>query len=300
MSAARSHTCPLCGGEAHPAFRVADRNRGVSAVGSFEYECCVACGSCFLETVPADLGRYYPPDYHQRPTGELLDRLSQEETPKLELVRGVVGAGRLLEIGPGMGLFARAAVLAGYDVETIEMDPDCCAYIESVIGARAICSDRPEAALAECGDFDVIAMWHVIEHLITPWAVLEAAAAHLAPGGAIAIATPNPQAFQFRLLRGRWAHVDAPRHTFLIAEPELRRKAAELGLEHVMSTTADAAGRHWNRFGWEYAVRRRPARRPSTYTTQSAARVLAALLRPLEGRPMAGTAYTAIFRRPPD
>ncbi len=290
-------TCPLCGAPSRRAFLVDDRNRGIAAAAPFEYERCSACRSYFLTNVPADLARHYPPDYHGRPTGAELERLAQAERPKLDLVRGVAGTGSMLEIGPGIGLFARAAVLAGFHVTAVEMDPGCCAHLEAVVGARAIQSDQPEAALAGLGSFDAIVMWHVIEHLPRPWAVLEAAAEHLAPGGALVVATPNPEALQFRLLGGRWAHVDAPRHLYLISESELRRKAAELGLVHVTSTTRDAAGRHWNRFGWEYAVRRYPARHPSTYWTQSAARVLAAAMTPMETRGMAGTAYTTIFTR---
>jgi SAM-dependent methyltransferase len=290
--------CPLCGGSAQAAFRVSDRNRGIVSAAPFEYDRCTVCGSYFLVDPPADLARFYPPDYHQPPDGELLERQAREEQPKLDLVQAVSAGGELLEIGPGMGMFARAAVLAGYGVTTVEMDPDCCAYLETVVGARAICSDDPAAGIAGLGFFDAIAMWHVIEHLARPWAVLEAAAGKLAPGGVLAVATPNPDAFQFRVLGARWAHVDAPRHLQLISEPALRRKAGELGLVHVRSTTTDPAGRHWNRFGWDYAVRRHPARHPSTYATQSVARALTAAARPFEGRGLAGAAYTAVFARP--
>ena len=74
-------------------------------------------------------------------------------------------------------------------------------------------------------------MWHVIEHLRRPWEVIERAAANLQDGGVLAIATPNPRALQFKLLRRRWAHLDAPRHLFLIpsrrARASLRRARAE-------------------------------------------------------------------------
>ena len=59
-------------------------------------------------------------------------------------------------------------------------------------------------------------MFQIIEHLIDPWDTLQAAAESLLPGGVLVVATPNPGAFQFRFLRGRWTHVDAPRHTALI------------------------------------------------------------------------------------
>jgi SAM-dependent methyltransferase len=220
------------------------------------------------------------------------------ERPKLDLLLRCVRSGRLLEIGPGAGVFARAAVRAGFDVSTIEMDPRCCEYIETVVGARAVCSDRPEEALRSLSSFDAIAMWHVIEHLEHPWAVLEQAAAKLAPGGALIVATPNPQSLQFRLLGRYWAHVDAPRHLFLIPAPALAAKAAELGLRHVFTTTSDRAGRRWDRFGWEYALRRHPASHPSTLAKRLLSGAMTAVLRPLETRDLAGATYTSLFVRP--
>jgi hypothetical protein len=129
--------------------------------------------------------------------------------------------------------------------------------------------------------------------------VFEAAAAHLAPGGAIIVGTPNPDSLQFRMLGARWAHVDAPRHLFLIPEAALRRKAAELGLQHVMSTTSDPSGRHWNRFGWEYALRRHPARNPSTILTRALSLVLSTAVAPIETRGLSGATYTSLFVRRP-
>ncbi len=292
-----SPRCPLCGGHAVRAFAVADRNRGVSS-DLFDYHRCTTCRTYFLAPVPGDLGRFYPPDYHEHPSRAELDSLVRVEEPKLALLRLAVTGGSLLEIGSGTGLFARAAVLGGFDVTAIEMDVDCCDYIRDVVGARAICSDRPEDALHDLPEYDAIAMWHVIEHLEDPWAVFEQAARRLAPGGAMILATPNPEALQFRLLGRYWAHVDAPRHLFLIPPDALEAKAATLGLRHVMSTTSDPAGRHWNRFGWEYALRRHPAKRPTTVTKRLLSLALTLAMRPLETRGLAGAAYTSLFVRP--
>jgi 2-polyprenyl-3-methyl-5-hydroxy-6-metoxy-1,4-benzoquinol methylase len=289
-------SCPLCGAQASLAFLATDRNRGIEAP-ELRYHRCEACRSLFLDPVPEDLQRFYPADYHAHPERDELDRYARAEAPKLELLGRAVRAGRLLEIGPGTGLFCRAAVLRGFDTTAIEMDEDCCRYIEAVVGARAIHSNLPEQALAALGGFEAIAMWQVIEHLPDPWAVFEAAAAHLEPGGAIIVGTPNPNALQFRLLGARWAHLDAPRHLFLISEPALRAKAAELGLRHVLSTASDPAGRHWNGFGWEYAIRRHPAKNPSTVLTRGLSLLLTQMVRPIENRGLAGATYTSLFIR---
>jgi 2-polyprenyl-3-methyl-5-hydroxy-6-metoxy-1,4-benzoquinol methylase len=286
--------CPLCAGPAYHAFCSTDRNRGIPA-GRFDYQRCANCGSYFLRPVPGDLARHYPMDYHAHPDRVELDRYASAEEPKLDLLRRAVESGRLLEIGPGTGLFSRAAVLAGFEVTVIEMDKSCCEYIDTVVGARAIQSDRPELALSALGSFHAVAMWQVIEHLPDPWAVFEAAVAHLEPGGAIIVGTPNPDSMQFRLLGRYWAHLDAPRHLFLIPASALQSKATELGLRHVMTTTSDPAGRHWNRFGWEYALRRHPARNPSTSLTRALSLLLTTAVRPFETRGLAGATYTSVF-----
>ena len=296
MTAERDGRCPFCGGDAAPAFSTTDRNRGISAV-RFEYRRCRSCGSHFLANVPDDLGRYYPEDYYGFPSRAEIDAAVSAELPKLRQL-GIEPGGQLIEIGPGTGQFSRAARNAGFDVTAIEMDARCCEYLERVVGVRAICSSLPEQALTQLEPARAIALWHVLEHLPNPAAVLEAAAARLQPGGVLAIATPNPQSLQFRLLRSRWAHVDAPRHLFLIPYEALATRLGSLGLEPVGVTTADPAGRHWNWFGWEYALRGVPARRRSTLVTHVAARALTVLLAPLERRDLAGTAYTAVFTKP--
>jgi 2-polyprenyl-3-methyl-5-hydroxy-6-metoxy-1,4-benzoquinol methylase len=284
--------CRFCGGETVPAFAVEDRNRGVTAA-RFDYRRCRSCGTYVLAKVPADLGRYYPPAYYSLPTPSELDAADAAEAPKLELL-GIAPAGRLVEIGSGPGQFALAARKAGFDVSAIEMDARCCEYLQGA-GVRAVCSDRPEVALAALEPARAIVLWHVLEHLADPVAVLTAAAARLERGGVLAIATPNPQALQFRLLRSRWAHVDAPRHLFLVSFEALRAQAKMQGLVLKQVTTSDPAGIHWNFFGWEHALRLRPARRASTRFTQRGARLLARAVGPVERRAMNGAAYTAVF-----
>lgn len=288
-------TCPLCGGSAEPAFSVGDRNRELSTV-VFHHLRCLACGTYFLADVPEDLGGYYPEDYYGLPTLAELDHVARGERPRLEtLARFAPPPARLVDIGAAFGVFARAAKLAGYDVTAIEMDRRCCAYLESTVGVRAINSAEPETALLEVGETDAVVLWHVLEHLPRPWELLASAAAVLPPGGVLALATPNPEALQFRLLGPGWAHVDAPRHLFLIPFRALAARMRELGFEVAHVTTSDPAGRHWNAFGWEYALRRRPARHRSTLLTRWLSRAFALVMAPLERRGMNGTAYTAVF-----
>ncbi len=286
--------CPLCAGATDEAFSVGDRNRGITA-RLFTYRRCQSCLTFFLVDVPRDLGFYYPEDYYGLPTPAQLDRAARGEKLKLAFMRPWVTDGPLVEVGSAHGLFARVAQQAGFDVTAIEMDARCCDYLEHVVGVRAIQSDAPERALEEVGQSRAIVLWHSLEHLPHPWEVVEQAAKRLDPGGVLVVAMPNPDSVQFRLLGARWAHVDAPRHLFLIPLSALTARASQVGLDCARATTSDPAGRFWNWFGWEYALRRHPAHHPSTLVTRMCARLLAIGLSPFERRGMNGTTYTAVF-----
>jgi SAM-dependent methyltransferase len=287
--------CALCRRPTIHVFTAWDRNRGVDAE-RFSYRRCDTCGTVQLTDAPGDIGRYYPADYHGVPSNQELRERSASERFKVDLLTAHVRPGRLVEIGPSFGAFAYAAKEAGFDVTGIEMDQRCCDYLAETVGVRAISSAAPEEVLPTIPPSRVIAMWHVIEHLQQPFAVLERAAENLEPGGVLAIAAPNPASLQFRLLGARWAHLDAPRHRFLITVEALLDRARACGLEPIEVLTDDPFGRHCNRFGWEYALRRRPSAGVSGPNVRRASQVLAKALAPLEHRGLNGAAYTVLFR----
>ena len=187
-------------------------------------------------------------------------------------------------------------------MSAIEMDEHYCRELER-LGVQAICSDAPASALEALAPPDAIAMWHSIEHLPGVSEVLESAARRPVPGGVLAFSTPSPDALQFRVLRGTWAHLDAPRHLQLLPAPAVRRRLEALGMEHLLTLTDDPIGLACNRLGWSDAARLDPARyRAHALTnavTSSAGVTLTRLVRPLERRGLAGSTYTSLYRRAP-
>jgi 2-polyprenyl-3-methyl-5-hydroxy-6-metoxy-1,4-benzoquinol methylase len=280
------------------ALTASDLNRGISDE-RFQYRRCYSCATYFLTPVPAELSRYYPSDYFTPLSAQTIDRLAQVERYRVEMLLEHISPGALVEIGPGEGLFARAAHNAGFKVTGIEMDASACERLRTIVEIDAINSDVPEEVLPTLPPSRAIAMWHVAEHLQRPWEVIEGAAANLEPGGVLVIAMPNPRALQFRLLRQRFAHLDAPRHLFLIPAKTLARRCQELGLQQVSTTTADPSGRHWNQFGWEYALRRSPRDRHATIASRVLSLLITLVLRPIETHAENGCTYTSVFLKGP-
>ena len=289
--------CPNCGQACSVGFRTKDRNRRTTDE-LFDYYHCRACGLWFLHPVPSDLGRYYPKDYYTIPASvqELAAALSGVRY-KLEILKPFVRSGRLLEIGPACGDFALQAKQAGFEVDAIEMDPRCCEFLVKQVGVRAVCTADTLGALREAGPYDVIAMWHVIEHLTDVWRILTAIADRLKPGGVALLAAPNPEAFQFRILRGRWPHVDAPRHVLLIPLPLLIKQARRCGLQPAWMSTDDEGARGWNQFGWEQALSNLATSQKAKQRLRGLGRWIARRAERWDRREGRGSAYTVIFRK---
>jgi SAM-dependent methyltransferase len=299
--AQRRAPCPFCGGRGRHALLARDRNREITQE-RFDYARCEDCGTVFIAEVPPDLDRYYEGDYyHFDAAGEPLWRTNEHRIRSAEyrvgLLAGRIPPGHLIEIGSGTGAFAAHAKRAGFDVTAIEMDPRCCAYLSEREGIPAICTDRPLEALASLPPASAIAMWHVLEHLPDPAELLEEIARKLEPGGLLAIGVPNASSLQFRLLRSRWAHLDAPRHLSLIPPRTLIGRCEELGLQAVEVLTTDPEGLEFNAFGWINAIRRRPASGAAPRATVLAASLLSRAASPLERSGLRGSTVTLIMRK---
>jgi 2-polyprenyl-3-methyl-5-hydroxy-6-metoxy-1,4-benzoquinol methylase len=291
--------CRICGAATVPAFSTYDRNRRLSDE-RFDYVRCVRCHTLALTNVPEDLGAFYPPDYYEVPRtrSDLLAVAARAERAKLALIEPLASGGRVVEIGPAIGGFLAVAQEAGYRVEAVEMDEDCCRFLESELGITTTRSDSPADALDAAGSFDVIALWQVIEHLPDPSRVVAAAARALAPGGILVLAAPNPDAFQFRVLRSRWTHIDAPRHLFLLPLATLARLGGEHGLEVVLETTSDFSARGWNAFGWRESLAGLVRGGRAAEALRLVGSAITLLLGPLERSARRGSTYTLVLRRP--
>jgi SAM-dependent methyltransferase len=261
---------------------------------------CGRCGTLALSNVPPDLAAFYPADYYRVPAGraELMATGRRAEQAKLALVAPFAPEGRLVEIGPAVGAFLAVSQDAGYAVQAVEMDAACCEFLERELGIPAIRCDDPATAIAGAGEFDVIALWQVIEHLADPRSTIAAAAAALAPGGVLALSAPNPEALQMRVLGARWTHVDAPRHLFLIPLATVAGWGAEHGLEVVLATASDASARGWNAFGWRESLAGLTSRRRLARGARIVGALITRLLAPIERRGLRGATYTVLLRRP--
>lgn len=169
-----------------------------------------------MDPIPSDVAPFYRDGYQQNPSSlSELQQIAAGESYRMTPILKYKNVGKLLEIGPWMGIFACNAKDAGFDVKGMEIDQNCVDFLNTTVGINALQSDDPVATLQKLDErFDVIALWHSLEHLRTPWLVIQQAALCLAVGGILAIAMPNIDSYQYSLLKTAWKHLDSPRHLF--------------------------------------------------------------------------------------
>lgn len=138
-------------------------------------------------------------------------------------VRKLKPTGRVLDYGCGNGAFASFMAQQGY--ESVGLEPFSLGKTFQSDRLKLIRAPLKQAE-AELGQFDVITMWHVLEHLSDPVDVLETLAKHLKPDGLLVVSVPNLQSWQGEVFRGGWFHLDPPRH-LLHFEPETLRATLE-------------------------------------------------------------------------
>lgn len=289
--------CPICKKEASLYFRVKDYNRRITSE-TFDYYRCSSCRYIFLAPIPTNLSKYYPSDYYPIPSSiNELEKTAECDRYKVDIVKQFASGRRILEIGPAYGSFLYLTKQAGFVAEAIEMDANCCKFIRETIGAKVIQSNDPSEALKGAAKYNVIALWHVIEHLPDPWKTLESISTALHPGGILVIAAPNPESLQFRILGRYWPHVDAPRHLHLIPLSLLTKQMLSLGLKPLWSTTRDKGTLGWNAFGWINFFSNMTNLRYIKTGLNISGKITSMLLSPLERKDGLGSAYTVAFQK---
>ena len=89
--------------------------------------------------------------------------------------------------------------------------------------------------------FDIIIIWHVLEHITDLGSLLKELPAHLNPGGLLVISVPNFSSWQSRFFRQHWFHLDIPRHVTHFEKEWLQKKLTSLGMDIVSQNTFTAS-----------------------------------------------------------
>jgi SAM-dependent methyltransferase len=106
-------------------------------------------------------------------------------------VAAMSNEGRALDVGTGFGDFIRHLRDTGHwEVEGTEISRKAAIHAEETHGLTVHQGQVEDSGLAEAS-YDLVTLWHVLEHVPDPGATLDFVTQLLKPGGTLAVAVPN-------------------------------------------------------------------------------------------------------------
>jgi 2-polyprenyl-3-methyl-5-hydroxy-6-metoxy-1,4-benzoquinol methylase len=143
---------------------------------------------------------------------------------RLDMIQKIRPEGKLLEVGCARGDFLSVAREI-FEVRGVEPNPELAESAARVAPVhRDIIERTPWSA------FDVIATFHVIEHVDSPRSFIRAAAERLSPGGLMVVETPNIDSLPFKILKRRWRQF-IPEHYYFFSPRTMTKLLSDQGLK---------------------------------------------------------------------
>jgi SAM-dependent methyltransferase len=232
--------------------------------GEFPIVRCARCGLVYLSPQPsaAVLVRHYPPRYFEVYTSAA-ERLIAEgrvredgyvrRLSRLSVMRTLESrTGRtVLDIGCGCGLFLFSMASSGWRVAGLEPSEQAVAFATQRLGLDQIGRGDVTSADFSGEQFDLVTMWHVLEHVADPLDTLRRLHPWLRSDGLLAVCVPNIQSLQARVFRRYWFHLDVPRHLVHYSPVTLQFLLGRAGFEIVERELGCD-----NTTGWHNSLRR--------------------------------------------
>jgi 2-polyprenyl-3-methyl-5-hydroxy-6-metoxy-1,4-benzoquinol methylase len=200
---------------------------------------CNNCGMKFVNPRPdaSEIGKYYESsDYISHDAGKKngLNFLYRQVRnfsikKKYKLVKKYSKGKKLLDIGCGTGEFIFFCKKNGFDVTGIEPGEK----------PRSFAQTEYELDVHEEGylenlfhpEFDVITLWHVLEHVHLLHERMNKIVEIMNPDGTIIIAVPNSNSWDARYYGKFWAAYDLPRHLYHFSQETMQIFAQNYALK---------------------------------------------------------------------
>lgn len=191
--------------------------------------CLVKCENCnlvFLNPQPTEeeLRRFYPREYFC--THEDTYRSSIFSSLILDKVKEATRfrkSGKLLDIGCGQGWFLQKMQQKGFEVHGLDSSPVACQLASKKVGSYNIFEGNLFSVDLQEKAYDVITLWHVIEHLNTPIEALKRIRGLLKKEGMLIICCPNFNSFLRAIFKENWYPLFVPHHLFQFTLQTLSR-----------------------------------------------------------------------------
>lgn len=206
----------------------------------FSVYTCSDCGFTFTQDIPdaKEIAPYYKSEEyisHSNTQKGLINKLYHGVreimlNKKLRLIRSLTPGTTLLDVGCGIGYFPYFMKTKGFIACGMEVDSEARQFAADNYDLKV---HEPAKLLAtdEKEKYDVITLWHVMEHLHDPKSYLSWIQKALKQDGILLIALPNCDSYDARHFRKYWAAYDVPRHLWHFTPKTFKQYITQFGFE---------------------------------------------------------------------
>ncbi|WP_235003994.1 class I SAM-dependent methyltransferase [Aequorivita lipolytica] len=132
------------------------------------------------------------------------------------------GKGSLLDVGAGTGDFLKVAKEKGWQVQGTEPNENA-AKLALEKGIQL----NPSLNNFKGNEFDVVTLWHVLEHVPNLEETISELSSLVKPNGTLIIAVPNFKSFDAKHYGKFWAAYDVPRHLWHFSKKSIEQLFSE-------------------------------------------------------------------------
>jgi SAM-dependent methyltransferase len=217
--------CPVC---LNPSTTPALAGSDVlfeTSTREFKLNACPVCDCLFLNPLPDDneIAGFYPSQYWWNASKPTLLKRAESIYRRIALhghIAFITAAAsqlkrnlavRLLDVGCGSATLLGLMKKRGFDVLGVDTSEEASQVAAKENDVRVVVGTLRSARF-EAATFDLVTLFHVMEHVTNPREVLVEVHRVLRAGGRVVLQVPNIDSWQFQWFGARWYGLDIPRH----------------------------------------------------------------------------------------
>lgn len=185
--------CNLCG------FNNTDTVQ--KAENPFKVVRCKECGLVYTNPQPdrKSIDNHYQEEYYKEWIEKQMEKRIHMWGKRLRELKEFKKEGCLLDVGCGVGTFLKLAKKEGFEVYGTEISEYACTYVKNRLKINIFSGDLEKAHFSP-ESFDIVTIWHTLEHLPNPLATLKEIHRILKKDGLLVVAVPNLNNYIVRIL----------------------------------------------------------------------------------------------------
>ena len=228
-------TCPVCETTESINF-LKSQNFRINNT-KFDIDECVNCGMRFTTPLPSpeEMAKYYDTDNYVSHTGTkkgLVNKLFHTARyftlrSKFKLLTHYSKGKNHLDIGAGNGVFMEFVQNKNWKTSGVELDDSSRKAIEE----KSLEVEKTIYDLENSKTYDVITMWHVLEHIFDLKKDIAHIISKLNKDGVLIVALPNCESYDAEKYKSFWAAYDLPIHLYHFRPTQVKQLFKEFGME---------------------------------------------------------------------